>query len=92
VRFFGEYFADMDSQSVDAKRSVAKIAPRAVFLMQGGRDIAISRDSGPKLYAAAGEPKVLWEEPELGHIQFDTRMPEEYERRVVGFLDQYCRP
>lgn len=43
--------------------------------------------SGERYYAAAGEPKELWFEPELGHSAFWQAYPEEYERRVVGFFD-----
>jgi len=61
-------------------------------LRQGGADVVVSVESGRKLYAAAHQPKELWFEPEVGHAQFFEKMPQEYERRVVGFLDRYLVP
>jgi hypothetical protein len=57
--------------------------------MQGGEDVVISKESGQRLYDAAREPKELWSEPHVGHAKFDTALPEEYERRVVGLFDKY---
>jgi fermentation-respiration switch protein FrsA (DUF1100 family) len=68
------------------KELVARIAPRPVFLIfstngQGGEQLS------SEYYAAAGEPKELWEIPDAGHVGGMTAHPEEYERRVVGFFD-----
>ena len=57
--------------------------------MQGGADVVISATSGQRLYDAAGEPKELWFEPDLGHVDFDSEMADEFERRVIGFFDHY---
>jgi hypothetical protein len=46
-------------------------------------------DSGQKLYNAAGEPKELWFDPALGHVEFDTKRAVEYEKRVSEFFDKY---
>ena len=45
--------------------------------------------TGPLLHDAAGEPKELWYEPELGRTAFDTELPQQFEARVVGFFDRY---
>ena len=39
-----------------------------------------------RYYAAAQEPKTLWEIPESKHTGGIDARPREYERRVVGFL------
>jgi fermentation-respiration switch protein FrsA (DUF1100 family) len=75
----------------DAKAAIAKISPRPVFLMQGGADTTISPDSGQRLYDAAGEPKTLWFDPALDHAKFFDQRRDEYERRVIGFADQYLK-
>jgi uncharacterized protein len=78
-----------EADEIDATRWIGRISPRPVFLMQGGADEVISPDSGQKLYDAAGEPKELWFEPELGHTDFDHARAREYESRVVAFYDRY---
>ena len=76
-------------EDIDATQWIAEISPRPVFLMQGGADVVISAESGQRLYDAAGEPKELWFDPALGHVDFDTERADEFESRVTAFFDQY---
>ncbi|HEX5217408.1 MAG TPA: alpha/beta hydrolase [Vicinamibacterales bacterium] len=89
IKFWAEREAGFRAADVDAKRWIGKISPRPVLLMQGGADVVISLESGRRLFEAAGEPKELWYEPEVGHTGFDRAKPDEYERRVVAFFDRY---
>ena len=68
--------------------SIGKIAPRSVFLIyadpgMGGEDVR-----QPKYFAAAGEPKEIWLVPGAEHTGGIDVAPDEYERRVVAFLDE----
>jgi dienelactone hydrolase len=67
---------------------VAKIAPTPVFFIYGehGQDGAETKPNNG-FYAAAGEPKQIWEVPNGQHVAGITTEPEEYERRVLAFLD-----
>jgi uncharacterized protein len=70
------------------KHLSARIAPRSVFFIYalhgtGGEE----KQLNPKYYAAAGEPKQIWEIPEASHTGGITARPKEYERRVIGFFD-----
>ena len=69
---------------------VGRIAPRPVMLIA-----APNSKNGEKLnrryYAAAHEPKTLWEIPESKHTGGIDARPREYERRVVGFFDGALR-
>lgn len=89
IVFWAERETGFKTGDIDATKWIAQISPRPVFLMQGGADVVISADSGQRLYDAAGEPKELWFEPDLGHVDFDSEMPEEFERRVAAFFDRY---
>jgi uncharacterized protein len=71
------------------KSEVAKISPRSVFLIygengQGGTEEKPNRG----FYAAADEPKQIWEVRNGQHIAGITTEPAEYERRVIGFFDR----
>jgi fermentation-respiration switch protein FrsA (DUF1100 family) len=66
---------------------VGRIAPRHVMLIAAGKGVD-SEVLNADFYAAAGEPKTLWEIPEAGHVAGIRARPAEYERRVVGFFDQ----
>jgi uncharacterized protein len=74
------------------KSEVAKIAPRAVFLIYGehGQNGTEKRPNHG-FYAAAGEPRQLWEVPNGQHIAGIRTEPAEYERRVIGFFDRELR-
>jgi len=89
IVFWAEREAGFKTEDIDATKWIAQISPRPVFLMQGGADVVISADSGQRLYDAAGEPKELWFDPELGHVEFDKERAEEFEKRVAEFFDKY---
>ena len=89
IVFWAERETGFKTEDIDTTNWIAQISPRPVFLMQGGADVVISADSGQRLYDAAGEPKELWFDPELGHVKFDTERAEEFERRVAEFFDKY---
>lgn len=89
IVFWAERETGIKMEEIDTTKWIARISPRPVFLMQGGADTVISPSSGQILYDAAGEPKELWFDPELGHVKFDTERAEEYEKRVAAFFDRY---
>jgi fermentation-respiration switch protein FrsA (DUF1100 family) len=89
IVFWAEREAGFTAADIDTTRWVAAISPRPILLLQGGSDIVISPESGERLYAAAGEPKELWYEPDLGHVMFDGARPGEFESRVTAFYDRY---
>lgn len=65
---------------------VADVASTPLLLIyatngQGGEDL------NPIYFAAAGEPKELWEIPDATHTGGITAHPEEYEQRVITFFD-----
>jgi pimeloyl-ACP methyl ester carboxylesterase len=91
ITFWAEREAGFQREDVDATRWIGRISPRPVLLMQGGKDVVISVESGERLYRAARAPRELWFEPDVSHAKFDTALPEEYERRVVALFDKYVR-
>lgn len=89
IVFWAETDTGVKMEEVDATKWIPQISPRPIFLMQGGKDTVISPESGQRLYNAASEPKELWYDAELGHVEFDRERAEEYEARVSAFFDQY---
>jgi hypothetical protein len=74
----------------DLKGLSRRISPRAAFFIygehgQGGTE----RKPNQGFYAAAEEPKEIWEVPGAQHVGGITTAPEEYERRVMAFFDQH---
>ena len=67
----------------------AALDSQPILLMQGGADVVVASESGQLLYDAAREPKELWFEPDLGHVDFQRERSQEFSDRVVGFFDRY---
>ena len=89
IVFWAEQETGFKSADIDGTKWITEISPRPVFLMQGGVDTVISVSSGQKLYDAAGEPKELWFDPALGHVEFDSERASEFEARVAAFFYKY---
>ncbi len=87
IAFWAERETGTRVADLDATRSIGRISPRPVLLMQGGADETISTTSGQRLYDAAGEPRSLWFDAQVGHARFDTARADEYERRVIALFD-----
>ena len=67
--------------------SIARIAPRTVFLIYTEPGMGGEYERQPEYFAAAGEPKAIWKVPGAEHTGGIDVRPAEYERRVVAFLD-----
>ena len=59
-----------------------------MLLIYGEHGQPLERVLNPKYAAAAGDTATLWEVPGSGHMSGLDAQPEQYERRVVGFLDE----
>jgi len=66
---------------------IGAISPRPVLLIYADPGIGGENTRQPKYYAAAGDPKDIWEVPGSSHTGGIDAQPVEYQRRVVGFFD-----
>jgi uncharacterized protein len=89
IVFWSEREGGYRASEIDATQWIGQISPRPVLLLQGGADVVVSPESGARLFAAARDPKELWLEPALGHVEFLKQRPEEFERRLVAFYDKH---
>ena len=83
----GEWRTGLELDTMQPLKDVAAISPRPILILAGGQDPITGPDAGQRYYEAAGEPKELWFEPEMGHVSFWLTLPDEYEQRVVEFFD-----
>jgi len=68
---------------------IGLISPRPVLLIHGTADVNVPPEHSRRLFAAAREPKELWMPEGIGHCGAFSARPVEFERRVVGFLEQH---
>jgi pimeloyl-ACP methyl ester carboxylesterase len=67
---------------------IGEIAPRPVFLIYADPGQGGEAERQREYFAAAGEPKELWKVPGASHTGGIDARPQEFERRVVDFLDR----
>ncbi len=89
VVFFGEQEVGMEIAQVRPVDVIGSISPRAVLLVHGAKDEVVPVSNAYQLYAAAGEPRDLYVVGDGGHADLLQADTENYERRVVGFLERY---
>jgi fermentation-respiration switch protein FrsA (DUF1100 family) len=71
---------------------VGSIAPRPLLLMHGTADRAIPASHSQRLRDAAGQPVELWILEGGHHAALYNDAPEEWKRRVTGFLARWLGP
>jgi uncharacterized protein len=92
VLFFAEQQSGFDLDQVRPVDEIAKIAPRAVLIIDGWEGTAIAMNSPHRFFDAAGDPKQVWMEDGVPHLGMYANNPQAYEKRVIGFFDQYLKP
>lgn len=87
IRFFAERETGVSIGDVRPVDVIGQISPRPVFIIQGQSDLMVPVTAGERLYDAAGDPRTLWSEEDVGHMSMISAYPEEYEDRIIEFLD-----
>ena len=72
----------------EALDAVRAISPRPLFLIADERDAVVGPQETELIFEAAGEPKSFWLIAGADHACGWQAAPEEYERRVVAFLQE----
>lgn len=62
-----------------------------VLIIAGGKDDRTTLPDSRNLFRNAPEPKKLWVLERAKHQDFHRYAPQQYERRVLAFLDRYMR-
>ncbi len=89
IRYFAERQSGVTLDQVRPVDDIALISPRPVFLIQGLGDGMVPLDSAQRLYDAAGEPRQLWLEQDVPHLNMYAYYKTRYTKRVIKFFDEY---
>jgi uncharacterized protein len=89
IQFFAESESDTSIDLVRPVDDIASISPRPVFIIQGMGDRMVPLDSGQRLYDAAGEPRQLWVEEGVPHLNMYAFYKTRYTNRTIKFFDEY---
>lgn len=76
---------------VEPLRDIAKIAPRPILIIQGGKDSLVDPRDASLLYGAAQEPKEIWLLPNADHCgsYFEDRVA--YVKKIVNFFELHLK-
>jgi len=89
IRFFAERETSLNLDMIRPVDDIGIISPRPVFIIQGMDDGMIPLDSAERLYAAAGEPRELWTEADVPHMNMFAYHRMRYTKRVIKFFDTH---
>ena len=89
IRFFAERASGVMVDSVRPLDDIARISPRPVFLIQGMGDGIVPLNSAERLFDAAGEPRQLWTENDVPHLNMYAFYKTRYTNQVIKFFDEY---
>jgi uncharacterized protein len=90
VVWWGQRLADVRLSDIRPALVIGQVSPRATLIIADLRDeLADEPYDGERLFAAAGEPKELWQVEDTGHVQAFSQRPAEWVARVGDFLDRY---
>lgn len=76
---------------VEPLRDIAKIAPRPILIIQGGKDSIVDPRDGPLLFAAAQEPKQIWLLPNADHCGAYFEDRKAYVKKILDFFDLHLK-
>jgi len=89
IHFFAERETGVSPDLVRPVDDIGLISPRPVFIIQGMSDGMIPLDSAQRLYDAAGEPRQLWVENDVPHLNMYAYYKTRYIKQAIKFFDQY---
>jgi fermentation-respiration switch protein FrsA (DUF1100 family) len=89
IRFFAERETGFSPALVRPLDDIGQISPRPVFLIQGLDDGMVPLDSAQRLYDAAREPRQIWTENDVPHLNMYAYYKTRYTKRVIRFFDEY---
>lgn len=89
AKFITQLRTGINMDDVSPVDDIGKISPRPVYIVQSAGDAVAPPDSGEKLFNAAGEPRFLWVEEKVPHMQTFLDDPRRYKRRLIDFFDEW---
>lgn len=91
VIYFAEREVGHDINEVSPLNAVKKYKSIPVLFIHGERDSLIPVSNVYELYQQTKSPKELFVIEEAGHFGFRAVEPEEYETRIMDFLDRHLQ-
>ena len=89
AKFIAEIQTGISLDQINPLNDIAQISPRPVYIVHSTGDTVAPPDAGEKLYNAANEPRFLWIEADAAHLSIHLVNERRYQRRLIGFFDEW---
>ncbi len=89
IKFFTSRETSLSLDQIRPVDDIVRISPRPVLIIQGMDDKTVPLDSAQRLFDTAKEPRKLWLEEDVPHLNMYAYYREKYIKRVIGFFDNY---
>ena len=89
AKFLAEWETGISIKDLNLIEDIARISPRPVYIVHSTGDTVAPPKSGEELFNAANEPRYLWLEENAPHLAIYLNNPRRYQRRLIGFFDQW---
>jgi fermentation-respiration switch protein FrsA (DUF1100 family) len=89
AKFIAEIQTGIHLDQINPMNDIAQISPRPVYIVHSLGDTVAPPDAGEKLFNAANEPRFLWVEQNAAHLSIHLANERSYQRRLVGFFDEW---
>ncbi len=89
IRAITERRLQVSIDDIEPENVIGQITPRPVMLIHGVADEQIPFESARTLYWRAKEPKIMWLVSGAPHAVAYQHDPQEFERRVLEFLEEH---
>ncbi len=71
------------------RKAIRRMTPRPMLFIHGEKDSYLPVEQSRRLYALAGQPKLLWVAPGARHNQAVVHHPATYARLTTAFFDRH---
>ena len=89
AKFLAEWQTGFSIKDLNLVQDIARISPRPVYIVHSNSDTVAPPSSGQELFNAANEPRYLWLEEDAAHLAIYLDNPRRYQRRLIGFFDEW---
>jgi len=88
ITYFAELRTGLDVRQMDSARDLATMRPRPLLIIHGKQDPMFPIAHARRMFAAAPEPKYLWEVDNLVHLNVAIVYPQAFNEKVLLFLQE----
>jgi uncharacterized protein len=89
AKFLAEMETGIDIHAISPLKEIGRISPRPIYIVHSTSDAVAPPEASEILFNAAHEPRFLWTEDNVPHLQIYLENPRRYKKKMIGFFDEW---